>query len=1005
MLSMFSANSPIGKQVPSLALLDSGGGATGITLSSYVSKTWLPYVFATNSSTSELTDIIAVATAPTFEVNGSIISVTGPFWSDTNHYLPWVIYRPIVPILSTDTVTISTTTGWATAQGPHFLPDVTLQPVLNFVGQLEIGIGKSNGVAMPNFAVTPTMRLGYNITWGGKAGPTNPYSPFRNWIHRSQLIGSITLDANFHPVSVSGQAELIVYSNVAEQGTVDSRGIPINLGTITLVVNESAPATPMSIDLGIPGSPRPSNIVKTGPVITHGPVVDGVEIGKQYQWTYNYVSNPSTYSAEIALIIFSGSGGAWTISDEQIFMPGNGVSSVYADQNVINWVTTPTGRTPDILRWVDVINNFDGVSNVIDNSDRQPITQWTWNLPHVEQNATIAISEIRNYNLTTSPVVWFEQNYPNVVAVGGGPLPYQIAPSSVGYLNDGGAGTGWYIGEVVTAAPHGLKTGQSVAFGNSGLAGLPCTNGNQSPTTVSLNGGSCEVWVTSATSFAFTEFNGFTNSIGQPGNINGIIGSNPVTATALLTVPAPGDVPVEAAAMTTASFPRTNFWLNIPGCATYDCVADIATAALNNLPGDRDLYVERSNEVWSNISWTRLDYGLGQLGVVNSTPENEAQSYVTLTGVFHNIVQAQITALGKTNKLVRVFGIQCVVGGANAIISYANTWNAANPDNPIMIDAIAAAPYFGVHVNDATITMACASVYSTDSRSIAFGTSNPFSMGQYIDLLRHVIKYNTSFNGPNGIFASINAAIATYVPCGTQPAGFVPSFIGYEGSIGQPIPSTVYTSGNAAMLTDMLHDVQYDPENINAQLAYFGMCQFGGMSTTTILSLCLPREPPNAWGYYQWAGQKPGYGLSNQFWIDDQLGHDDTNESVLGQSWLNWADVANTSPIPSTITRIAPSRVLPNTGNPGVTLTLLGFETSWTSGSSVSVQNNVTGTTTVTAGTWTAISSTLATLSVTTGAGTGTFTVTVDGVVSRAVTVGAKRKSWFGGMSRTTRAG
>ena len=82
---------------------------------------------------------------------------------------------------------------------------------------------------------------------------------------------------------------------------------------------------------------------------------------------------------------------------------------------------------------------------------------------------------------------------------------------------------------------------------------------------------------------------------------------------------------------------------------------------------------------------------------------------------------------------------------------------------------------------------------------------------------------------------------------------------------------------------------------------------------------------------------------------------------------------------------VTPS-TLPANHAGSLTLTLTGTGTSWTSGSVVSIQNSVTGTTTVTKGTWTQSSGTAATLAVTTGAGTGTFTITVDGVVSPSLT-------------------
>jgi hypothetical protein len=99
------------------------------------------------------------------------------------------------------------------------------------------------------------------------------------------------------------------------------------------------------------------------------------------------------------------------------------------------------------------------------------------------------------------------------------------------------------------------------------------------------------------------------------------------------------------------------------------------------------------------------------------------------------------------------------------------------------------------------------------------------------------------------------------------------------------------------MRTQLQHDLMYDPEAWSAHLAYYGMCQFGGMSTLTVLALCFPRSNDDNWGDYTWAGSQPGYGLSNQFWIDDSLGHDDTNEAPRGQAWRDWADVANVAPI------------------------------------------------------------------------------------------------------------
>lgn len=99
---------------------------------------------------------------------------------------------------------------------------------------------------------------------------------------------------------------------------------------------------------------------------------------------------------------------------------------------------------------------------------------------------------------------------------------------------------------------------------------------------------------------------------------------------------------------------------------------------------------------------------------------------------------------------------------------------------------------------------------------------------------------------------------------------------------------------------------------------------------------------------------------------------------------------------------VLPSKIPANQSNP-IELTLIGAGTGWTSGSTVTIQNSVTGTTHVNKGTFTDISVSAATLTVTTGAGTGTWTITIDGVVSGTLAVGPRNRKWFPGMGRVAR--
>ena len=95
--------------------------------------------------------------------------------------------------------------------------------------------------------------------------------------------------------------------------------------------------------------------------------------------------------------------------------------------------------------------------------------------------------------------------------------------------------------------------------------------------------------------------------------------------------------------------------------------------------------------------------------------------------------------------------------------------------------------------------------------------------------------------------------------------------------------------------------------------------------------------------------------------------------------------------------RVGPSRIPPRQSSP-ITLRLAGIGTNWNSAIDGHGDEQLDRNDDGTAGTWTAISDTLATLQVTTGGGAGTWKLTIDGVDSPALGVGSRRKGWFGRM-------
>ena len=157
-----------------------------------------------------------------------------------------------------------------------------------------------------------------------------------------------------------------------------------------------------------------------------------------------------------------------------------------------------------------------------------------------------------------------------------------------------------------------------------------------------------------------------------------------------------------------------------------------------------------------------------------------------------------------------------------------------------------------------------------------------------------------------------------------------------------------------------------------------------------------------------WGGQQAGDGTGNLFSTAqggspaDGKAHDVSNSSPALQTmqswWCNQPAAGDQSAM-----RVSPSRIPPRQSSP-ITLRLAGIGTNWAAAIDGHGDEQLDRNDDVTAGTWTAISATLATLQVTTGGGAGTWKLTIDGVDSPALGVGSRRKGWFGRMRPGERA-
>ena len=116
----------------------------------------------------------------------------------------------------------------------------------------------------------------------------------------------ISINSNKNTVGVSTGGVPCAFNTVADAsaGTgngTDNLGMPDMSGVWTFVADESSPNTPMVLSLYAYQAGSPGSLDETFPaVITHGPVVNGVEIGKMWQWTVTR-SKPQYYQLNLNL--------------------------------------------------------------------------------------------------------------------------------------------------------------------------------------------------------------------------------------------------------------------------------------------------------------------------------------------------------------------------------------------------------------------------------------------------------------------------------------------------------------------------------------------------------------------------------------------------------------------------------------------------------------------------------------------------------------------------------
>jgi hypothetical protein len=887
--------------------------------------------------------VTQITANPTFYRNGTLISnVQGPFWTDFTQDSSVFAYQFPAPVLATDVITYSAPFGFfATASG--IAPAVTHGAATNCTGGTMIGVGEFKGLGpVPNFAPKPVMPVGYNLGWAFQGANTVIGSLDRNWIHRITWSGIHTADAFGHPTTISGPC----YGQVVDiaagpfPNLVDSRGIPQVTGVVQFVCNETNPDHPMLGAWSVLNSG-----VTIGPTTrVGGTMMGGVEVNAVFEATYSYPATITDYSLNLLFQVSAPTGVSypcpWTLQYEAVYMPAPGggaqpiehndpwgatAGTFQIDPYFLQWTTAANGAGPASIRGGDCILSFECVSAITQTADQRKPGDFSWtNYP----GRTIAVSAIRNYNLATSPYVWYSDPYSGTTQPGGGPTgaPYAKAPPSgdISYLNFSGADSGWFALEIETTSPHGLATGSLVTWNYNGAITL--TNGSAASVQLNFNGASnMPIWVTGPNTFAATWYGGpasqggvFSNWTGLPGGIQNVVGTQTLTGASIYSaIPDSGGNPYQLMGAATTSYPGgCEAHLSLPTGGTDALWQQIMANVRDTTAVGTKKVFQIGDELWANNVNRITAFASGQLELLGLGALNVQQSIIQLQDKINRMavtVFNQTDVNGNINRGGEIvfahFGQWGNVGLCGADIAYMNAQG-------IRDDRYYVAPYLScpstiTSNNNVTFEAAAASIYSSYPASSQYQNAYPWSLAMWAEFYSVVyIKYNVGYlvglpNSSVGNYAGFLAQLANYT------VGPTPKLCAYEAAIAPICPQVSATDGN--MQARLTHDLRYHPSMHLMETTYLALNQYGGMAVTNLDVLANWMQSsggPVPWGRVVWTGQVAGYGdgsdgkAINQFWgtspgyVGTGQCEDYGNVSVMLQADFDWMDMTSPSPTP-----------------------------------------------------------------------------------------------------------
>ena len=542
-----------------------------------------------------------------------------------------------------------------------------------------------------------------------------------------------------------------------------------------------------------------------------------------------------------------------------------------------------------------------------------PLVELLGGLPQ-SQHRNFLVTQLGPYVPTPGvhDKVFVSDNWPGTtLSAPTDPLPYYftVDPSVGLYFMDGPSGgtlgTGWFVGEATTAAPHGLKTGQVIQWSGTGATTIGTGNPGFSFGVQNLNGEGGVAWVTGPNTFSFTIYGGsFGLTGGLSGGLGNILGTTNVSLVGTLTTPDPGSMAWEAAIDFSNSV-GCNIHLNLPYNGTTACYRALARRFLAVLSPDVYLALEFSNEHF-DTAFTRNHALYAYSRLQNQTPVLSMDGLYTQRASWcHRQFYDIFNAAGRGHQIVRTFGSWTFSTTSTAnMIAYA----AANGN--VQMDVLLVSKYDQLS-SDPCFISGAAAVAASDSRSIVAGCGYPWTRAMLSSVSKHYLKY-----AQGQAIAGHVPIVATYAgPAGVFSAKPVIGI--YEESATFYVPSGIGGPGASSLRTQLTQDMRYDPSIYWLESSLLEILQDLGVMWVNRNDMAGENPTGNGsdggatavFPTYTWPGQAWGKGdgsdgrAINLFGADTQnaAAYDLPNVAPIGQFWRDWAAVANPaiSPTPT----------------------------------------------------------------------------------------------------------